>query len=92
MDNDLMDLNIEWIKTLRKDIPFSIIYNTYQPQKGKAFRLTLNKEAVLTELWDWAKHTSSLSFDNQTKLQIKEYHGKFDSMEKAHDFSNVEES
>ncbi|CAI2199847.1 18284_t:CDS:2, partial [Funneliformis geosporum] len=98
MDNDLTDLNIEWIKTLRKDIPLSIIHNTYQPQK------------------DWAKHMSSLPFENRTsmslichlrkdvqgiiralktdfpELRIKEYHGKSDPVEKAHDFSNVEES
>ncbi|RGB21736.1 hypothetical protein C1646_777383 [Rhizophagus diaphanus] len=42
MDNDLIDLNIKWIKALQ--------------------------------------------------LQIKEYHGKSDPVEKAHDFSNVEES
>src|SRR5581483_3394854 len=117
MDNDLTDLNIEWIKALRKDIiPFSIIHNTYQPQKGKTFRLAPNKEAVLTELWDWAKQISSLPFENQKsaslichlrkdvqgivralktdfpELRIKEYHGKSDPVEKAHDFSNVEES
>ncbi|RGB22128.1 hypothetical protein C1646_776592, partial [Rhizophagus diaphanus] len=62
------------------------------PQKGKTFRLAPNKETVLTELWDWAKNTSSLPFENRTKLRIKEYHGKSDPMEKAHDFSNVEES
>ncbi|PKY61845.1 hypothetical protein RhiirA4_487397 [Rhizophagus irregularis] len=39
MDNDLTDLNIEWIKPLRKDRSFSIIHNTYQPQNGKTFRL-----------------------------------------------------
>ncbi|PKK59028.1 hypothetical protein RhiirC2_795414 [Rhizophagus irregularis] len=39
MDNDLTDLNIEWIKALRKDKPFSVIHNTYQPQEGKSFRL-----------------------------------------------------
>jgi len=50
MDNDLTDLNIEWIKALRKDIPLSIIHNTYQPQKGKTFRLAPNKETVLAEL------------------------------------------
>ncbi|GBB97001.1 hypothetical protein RclHR1_28990002 [Rhizophagus clarus] len=33
MNNDLTDLNIEWIKTLRKDIPLSIIHNTFQPQR-----------------------------------------------------------
>ncbi|POG82949.1 hypothetical protein GLOIN_2v1761403 [Rhizophagus irregularis DAOM 181602=DAOM 197198] len=44
MDNDLTDLNIEWIKPLRKDKPFSVIYNTYQPQNGKTFRLALNKD------------------------------------------------
>ncbi|PKC55864.1 hypothetical protein RhiirA1_402563 [Rhizophagus irregularis] len=44
MDNDLTDLNIEWIKPLRKDKPFSVIYNTYQPQNGKTFRLAPNKD------------------------------------------------
>jgi hypothetical protein len=116
MDNDLTDLNIEWIKTLRKDIPFSIIHNTYQPQKGKIFCLAPNKEAVLAELWDWAKQISSLPFENWKsaslichlrkdvqgivcalktdfpELRIKKYHGKSDLIEKAHDFSNVEES
>ncbi|RGB21363.1 hypothetical protein C1646_678559 [Rhizophagus diaphanus] len=116
MDNDLMDLNIEWIKALRKNIPFSIIHNTYQPQKSKIFRLAPNKETVLAELWEWAKRMSLLPFENRTsaslichlrkdvqgivralktdfpKLQIKEYHGKSDPVEKAQDFSNVEES
>ena len=55
MDNDLTDLNIEWIKSLHRGKLFSIIHNTYQPQKGKTFRLAPNKEAVLAELWDWAK-------------------------------------
>ncbi len=52
MNNDLTNLNIEWIKTLRKDIPFSIIHNTYQSEKGKTFRLIPNKETVLAEFWD----------------------------------------
>ncbi|CAI2192756.1 7666_t:CDS:2, partial [Funneliformis geosporum] len=86
MDNDLTDLNIEWIKALRKDKPFSIIHNTYQPQKGKLFRLAPNKETVLAELWDWAKKTDF------PELRIKKYHGKSDPEEKARDFSNVEES
>ncbi|CAI2177047.1 1428_t:CDS:1, partial [Funneliformis geosporum] len=116
MDNDLTDLNIEWIKTLRKDKLFSIIHNTYQPQKGKTFRLAPNKESILVELWDWAKQTSLLPFENRKsaslichlrkdlqgiiralktefpELKIKEYHGKSDPIEKAQDFSNVEES
>ncbi|PKY53665.1 hypothetical protein RhiirA4_499410 [Rhizophagus irregularis] len=116
MDNDLTDLNIEWIKPLRKDRPFSIIHNTYQPQNGKTFRLALNKETVLAELWDWARQISSLPSEKRTsaslichlrkdvqgivralktdftELRIKEYHGKSDPVEKAHDFSNVEES
>ncbi|CAI2197897.1 2125_t:CDS:1, partial [Funneliformis geosporum] len=70
MDNDLTNLNIEWIKTLRKDIPLSIIHNTYQPQKGKTFRLAPNKETILTELWDWAKHMSSLPFENRTSVSL----------------------
>ncbi|GES92780.1 hypothetical protein GLOIN_2v1777834 [Rhizophagus clarus] len=116
MDNDLTDLNIEWIKALRKNIPLSIIHNTYQPQKGKTFRLAPNKETVLAELWEWAKQMSLLPSENRTsaslichlrkdvqgivrslktafpELRIKEYHGKSDPVEKAHDFSNVEES
>src|SRR3954454_20488914 len=116
MDNDLTDLNIEWIKPLRKNRLFSIIHNTYQPQKGKTFCLAPNKETVLAELWDWVKHMTSLPFESQTstslichlrkdiqgiicalktdfpELRIKEYHGKSDPVEKARDFSNVEES
>src|SRR5256884_8226419 len=65
MDNDLTDLNIEWIKTLCKDKPFSIIHNTYQLQKGKTVCLAPNKESVLAELWDWAKQISSLPFENR---------------------------
>ncbi|CAI2191777.1 8316_t:CDS:2, partial [Funneliformis geosporum] len=34
MDNDLTNLNIKWIKTLRKNKPFSIIHNIYKLQKG----------------------------------------------------------
>jgi hypothetical protein len=70
MDNDLTDLNIEWIKALRKDIPFSIIHNTYQPQNGKTFRLAPNKETVLAELWDWAKQMSSLPFENRKSASL----------------------
>ncbi|CAI2174063.1 2719_t:CDS:2 [Funneliformis geosporum] len=116
MDNDLTDLNIEWIKALRKNIPLSIIHNTYQHQKGKTFRLASNKETVLAELWEWAKQMSLLPFENRTsvlliyhlrkdvqgiiralktdfpELRIKEYHDKSDPVEKAHNFSNVEES
>ncbi|GES85411.1 hypothetical protein GLOIN_2v1777834 [Rhizophagus clarus] len=116
MDNDLTDLNIEWIKALRKGIPLSIIHNTFQPQRGKTFRLAPNKETVLAELWEWAKRMSLLPFENRTsaslichlrkdvqgivhalktdfsELRIKEYHGKSDLVEKAHDFNNVKES
>ncbi|CAB5199191.1 unnamed protein product [Rhizophagus irregularis] len=70
MDNDLTDLNIEWIKALRKDRVFSIIHNTYQPQEGKTFRLALNKETVLAELWDWAKQMFSLPFENQKSTSL----------------------
>ncbi|CAI2195154.1 6269_t:CDS:2, partial [Funneliformis geosporum] len=65
MDNNLTDLNIEWIKTL---------------------------QTVLAELWDWVKQMISLSFEKWKKLRIKEYHSKSDSVEKATDFDNVEET
>ena len=70
MNNDLTDLNIKWIRTLRKNRVFSIIHNTYQPQEGKTFRLALNKETVLAELWDWAKQMSSLPFENQKSASL----------------------
>ena len=70
MNNDLTDFNIEWIKVLRKDIPFSVIHNTFQPQKGKTFRLAPNKEAVLAELWGWAKQMSLLPFENRTSASL----------------------
>src|SRR2546423_1699421 len=116
MNNDLIDLNIEWIKVLCKDKLFSIIHNTFQPQKGKTFHLVPNKETVLAKLWDWAKQMSLLPFESQksaslichlrkdvqgivrtlktdfSELRIKEYHGKSDPVEKAHDFSNVKKS
>jgi len=116
MNNDLIDLNIKWIKVLRKDKLFSIIHNTFQLQKGKTFHLVPNKETVLAELWNWAKQMSLLPFESQKsaslichlrkdvqgivrtlktdflELRIKEYHGKYDPVEKAYDFSNVEES
>ncbi|CAI2200150.1 16809_t:CDS:2, partial [Funneliformis geosporum] len=85
MNNDLTDLNIEWIKTLRKNIPFFIIHNTYQPQKGKMFRLTPNKKTDIQGI------VRALKTDFP-ELRIKEYHDKLDPEEKAHDFSNVEES
>ncbi|RGB22102.1 hypothetical protein C1646_776650 [Rhizophagus diaphanus] len=70
MNNDLTDLNIEWIKGLRKDKLFSIIHNTYHPQEGKTFRLAPNKETVLAELWDWAKRMSLLPFENRTSASL----------------------
>ena len=70
MDNNLTDLNIEWIKALRKDKLFSIIHNTFQPQKGKTFHLTPNKETVLAELWDWAKQMSLLPFESQKSASL----------------------
>ncbi|CAJ0749647.1 7710_t:CDS:2, partial [Entrophospora sp. SA101] len=116
MDNDLTDLNIEWIKSLRNGKQFSVIHNTYQPQKGKTFRLAPNRETVLAELWEWAKVMSSLPYEERKSaslichqrtdvqgiaralirdfptLRIKRYHGKSDTVEKACDFSNVEEA
>jgi Origin of replication binding protein len=116
MDNDLTDLNIDWIKSLRKGKQISVIHNTYQPQKGKLFHLAPNKETLFTELWDWAREMSVLKpeerksasvichlrydlkgivsalRDDFPELRIKEYHGESDPVEKAQDFSNVEEA
>ncbi|GBC10685.1 hypothetical protein RclHR1_09820004 [Rhizophagus clarus] len=63
IDNDLTDLNVEWIKN------FARIY---------LFLLFI----ILT----------NLRKTDFPELRIKEYHGKSDLVEKAHDFSNVEES
>ncbi|KAF0424027.1 DNA replication origin-binding helicase [Gigaspora margarita] len=63
MDNDLTNLNIEWIKSLHKNKLFLVIHNTYQSQKGKTFHLASNKETVLAELWGWARQMSILPFE-----------------------------
>ncbi|CAG8648072.1 9423_t:CDS:2, partial [Paraglomus occultum] len=70
LDNDLTDLNIEWIKGLRPNRQYSVIHNTYQPQKGKTFRLASDKETVLIELWDWAKQMSSLPFEERKSASL----------------------
>ncbi|CAG8617815.1 9945_t:CDS:2 [Paraglomus occultum] len=70
MDNDLTDLNIEWIKSLRKGKQFSVIHNTYQPQKDKKFRLAPNKETVLAELWEWARVMSSLPYEERKSASL----------------------
>ena len=70
MDNDLTDLNIEWIKSLRRNKLFSVIHNTYQPQKGKTFCLAPNKETVLAELWEWARVMSSLPYEERKSASL----------------------
>ena len=70
MDNDLTDLNIEWIKSLRRGKQFSVIHNTYQPQKGKLFHLAPNKETLLSELWDWARKMSVLEPEEQKSASV----------------------
>ncbi|CAH1767892.1 15019_t:CDS:2 [Entrophospora sp. SA101] len=70
MDNDLTDLNIEWIKNLRRNKLFSVIHNTYQPQKGKTFRLAPNKETVLAELWEWGKVMSLLPYEERESASL----------------------
>ena len=70
MDNDLTDLNINWIKVLYKDKLFSVIYNTYQPQTGKTFYLASNKETVLVKLWNWTKKMSLLLFKNRKNASL----------------------
>ncbi|CAI2194232.1 4497_t:CDS:2, partial [Funneliformis geosporum] len=40
------------------------------PQKGKTFRLAPNKESILVELWDWAKQTSLLPFENRKSASL----------------------
>ncbi|CAG8576087.1 12287_t:CDS:2 [Gigaspora rosea] len=70
LDNDLTDRNIEWIKTLRPNKTFTVIHNTYQPQKDKTFRLAPDRETVLTELWDWGKQMSSLPFEERRSASL----------------------
>ncbi|RHZ54573.1 hypothetical protein Glove_426g16 [Diversispora epigaea] len=70
LDNDLTDLNIEWIKGLRPNRKYSIIHNTYKPQKNKTYRLVSDKETVLVELWGWAKQMSSLSFEKRKSASL----------------------
>ncbi|GES95135.1 hypothetical protein GLOIN_2v1778877 [Rhizophagus clarus] len=98
MDNDLTDLNIEWIKTLRKNIPLSIIHNTFQPQRDWAKQMILlpfENRTSASLICHLRKDVQGIVHALKTdfpELQIKKYHGKSDPVKKAHDFSNVEES
>ncbi|RHZ44362.1 hypothetical protein Glove_736g5 [Diversispora epigaea] len=96
MDNDLTDLNIEWIKSLRKGKQFSVIHNTYQPQKGSN-SITLNSQLQISPLviCHLRKDIQGIVRAFKTdfsELHIKEYHGDFDPVEKMQNFSNIEEA
>ncbi|RIB15287.1 hypothetical protein C2G38_2093631 [Gigaspora rosea] len=79
LDNDLTDRNIEWIKTLRPNKTFTVIHNTYQPQKDKTFRLAPFEERrsaslICHERRDVQGSVRGLRNDFP-ELRIKEYHG-----------------
>ncbi|RHZ82974.1 hypothetical protein Glove_101g13 [Diversispora epigaea] len=59
------DLWLDKIKSFRKCKQFSVIHNTYQPQKDKKFRLIPDRETVLTELWDWMRIMSLLPYEER---------------------------
>ncbi|RHZ81903.1 hypothetical protein Glove_117g518 [Diversispora epigaea] len=85
MDNELSDLNVEWIKLLRNGKKFSVIHNHHIPENRKG-------ASVICHLKYDLKGIVSALRDNFPELHIKEYHGDSDPVEKAQDFSNVEEA
>ncbi|CAI2191416.1 6491_t:CDS:2 [Funneliformis geosporum] len=96
--NDLTDLNIKWIKIFHKYKPFSIICNTFQPQKDWAKQISSlpfeNRKSV-SLICHLRKDLQGIICALKTEfseLRIKKYYGKSDPMEKAQDFSNVKES
>ncbi|CAI2193594.1 6105_t:CDS:2 [Funneliformis geosporum] len=87
IDNDLTDLNIEWIKTLCK---------------AEFWDWAKKMTSLPIENWKSASLICYLRKDVQgivcalktdfSELRIKEYHGELDLEEKARDFNNVEVS
>ncbi|CAG8510419.1 12879_t:CDS:2 [Cetraspora pellucida] len=89
MDNDLTDLNIEWIKALQTvlaelwDWAKQITSLPFENQKSALLICHFRKD--MQEI----VHALKTDFP---ELQIKEYHSKSDPVEKAHDFSNQRSS
>ncbi|CAI2185961.1 7474_t:CDS:2 [Funneliformis geosporum] len=89
MDNDLTDLNIEWIKILQTvlaelwDWAKQMISLSFEKRKSALLICHLRK--------DVQGIVRALKTDF-SELRIKEYYGESDPEEKARDFSNVEES
>ncbi|RIA79639.1 hypothetical protein C1645_840227 [Glomus cerebriforme] len=69
MDNDLTVLNIEWIKTLRKDKQFSIIHNTFQPRKNQ------KSASLICHLRKDVQGIVRALKTDFPELRIKEYYG-----------------
>ncbi|RGB32797.1 hypothetical protein C1646_762445 [Rhizophagus diaphanus] len=85
IDNDLTDLNIEWIKAFVR-INYSLLFTTLSdPRKSQ-------KSALLICHFrkDIQRVIRTLKTDFP-ELRIKKYHDKSDPVKKTHDFSHVEE-
>ncbi|CAI2165483.1 2119_t:CDS:2 [Funneliformis geosporum] len=87
MDNDLTDLNIKWIKSL-------LLIELWEWRKQMSLLPFVNRTSALL-ICHLRKDMQGIVYALKTdflELQIKEYHGKSDLVEKTHNFSNVKES
>ncbi|CAI2188376.1 19007_t:CDS:2, partial [Funneliformis geosporum] len=93
MDNDLTDLNIKWIKALspNKETVLAELWNWAKQMSLLPFESRKSVSLICHLRKDVQGIVRAFKTDFP-ELQIKEYHGKSDPVEKAHDFSNVEES
>ncbi|PKK56624.1 hypothetical protein RhiirC2_799633 [Rhizophagus irregularis] len=89
MDNDLTDLNIEWIKALQ-----TVLTELWDWVKNTSL-LPFENRTSASLICHLRKDMQGIVRTFETdfpELQIKEYHGKSDPVEKAYDFSNVHTS
>ncbi|GES95157.1 hypothetical protein GLOIN_2v1791232 [Rhizophagus clarus] len=89
MDNDLTDLNIEWIKT------FQTVLTELWDWAKQMTLLPFENRTSTSLIYHLRKDVQGIVRALKTdfpELRIKKYHGKSDPVKKAHDFSNVEES
>ncbi|CAI2190049.1 2557_t:CDS:2, partial [Funneliformis geosporum] len=89
IDNDLTDLNIEWIKALQTIL--TELWNWIKQMSLLPFENWKSASLICHFRKDLQEIVRALKTDFP-ELQIKEYHGKSDPVEKAHDFIGIEVS
>ncbi|RHZ70940.1 hypothetical protein Glove_264g38 [Diversispora epigaea] len=93
MDNDLTDLNIEWIKSFRKgkETILTEFWDWARVMSSLSYK-ERKSASLICHLRGDVQGITYVLIRKFPTLRIKRYHGKSDPIEKSQDFSNVEES